>query len=259
MLLAVENLAFGYGARRIGADVSFGLAAGEVLCLLGPNGGGKTTLFKTLLGLLPKQAGRIRLDGTDVAGWSRARLARSLGYVPQAHGALFPFRVRDVVLMGRASRLRAFASPGPADREHAERALSTLGIAHLSERIYTEISGGERQMVLIARALAGEPRLLVMDEPTASLDFGNQTRVLDQVRRLARGGIAVILSTHDPDHAFLCADRVALLHEGHLAALGPPADTITPQSLERIYGVAVAVVPLPGYARSVCAPILSRS
>ncbi|MDO9426405.1 MAG: ABC transporter ATP-binding protein [Methylobacterium sp.] len=257
MMLEVDNLAFGYGTRRIGSDVSFGLAAGEVLCLLGPNGGGKTTLFKTLLGLLPKQSGRILLDSADVAGWSRARLARSLAYVPQAQTALFPFPVRDVVLMGRASRLGAFASPGRVDRAHAERALATLGIMHLAERIYTEISGGERQMVLIARALAGEPRLLVMDEPTASLDFGNQTRVLDQVRRLARGGIAVILSTHDPDHAFLCADRVALLHEGRLAALGTPAETITPASLQRLYGVAVAVVPLPGYGRSVCAPILS--
>ncbi|KQP18819.1 ABC transporter ATP-binding protein [Methylobacterium sp. Leaf100] len=256
-MFGVENLAFGYGARRIGSGVTFTLAAGEVLCLLGPNGGGKTTLFKTLLGLLPKQAGRILLDGADVAGWSRARLARSLGYVPQAHGALFPFSVRDVVLMGRASRLGPFAGPGRVDRKHAERALATLGVTHLADRIYTEISGGERQMVLIARALAGEPRLLVMDEPTASLDFGNQTRVLDQVRRLARGGISVILSTHDPDHAFLCADRVALLHEGRLAALGGPAETITPASLERLYGVAVAVVPLPGYSRSVCAPILS--
>jgi iron complex transport system ATP-binding protein len=138
----------------------------------------------------------------------------------------------------------------------AERVLATLEIGHLAERAYTEISGGERQMVLIARALAGEPRIVVMDEPTASLDFGNQARVLGQIRRLSRAGIAVILSTHDPDHAFLCADRVALLHEGRLLALGTPAATITPATLARIYGVAVAVVPLPGHAHAVCAPIL---
>lgn len=255
-MLAVEGLAYGYGRRRIGSDLDLTVAPGEVLCLLGPNGGGKTTLFKTLLGLLPPLAGRIRLDGADVARWSRRDLAAQLGYVPQAQGATFPFRVFDVVLMGRASRLGTFASPGPADRARAARALESLEIAHLADRTYTEISGGERQMVLIARALAGEPRLLVMDEPTASLDFGNQTRVLTQVRRLSRQGIAVILSTHDPDHAFLCADRVALLHEGRLLALGTPSDTITPEALARIYGVAVAVVPLPGHRHAVCAPIL---
>ncbi|WP_375465842.1 ABC transporter ATP-binding protein [uncultured Methylobacterium sp.] len=257
MRLAVENLAFGHGARTIGADVSFTLDAGEVLCLLGPNGGGKTTLFKTLLGLLPPQAGRIRLDGADVARWSRAKVARAMAYVPQAHAAFFPFSVREVVLMGRAARLKPFAGPGRVDAAAADRALATLGIGHLSERIYTEISGGERQMVLIARALAGEPQVLIMDEPTASLDFGNQTRVLEQVRRLSATGIAVVLSTHDPGHAFLCADRVALLHGGRLIALGPPEATITPETLRRLYGVAVAVVPLPGHGRSVCTPVLS--
>lgn len=256
-MLAVEDLAFGYGARTVGAAVSFTLAAGEVLCLLGPNGGGKTTLFKTLLGLLPAKAGRIRLDGADLSRWPRARVARAIAYVPQAHAAFFPFTVREVVLMGRAARLKPFAGPGRADAEAAEAALATLGIGHLAERVYTEISGGERQMALIARALAGEPRILVMDEPTASLDFGNQTRVLEQVRRLSATGIAVVLSTHDPGHAFLCADRVALLHGGRLVALGAPEDTITPAILARVYGVAVAVVPLPGHGRSVCTPILA--
>lgn len=255
-MLSVEDLAFGYGRRRIGAGLALTVEPGEVLCLLGPNGGGKTTLFKTLLGLLPPLDGRIRLDGEEIGRWSRRRLAASLGYVPQAQGGFFPFRVRDVVLMGRASRLGAFASPGPADHAVAQRVLETLEIGHLAERIYTEISGGERQMVLIARALAGEPRIVVMDEPTASLDFGNQARVLGQIRRLSRSGIAVVLSTHDPDHAFLCADRVALLHEGRLLALGTPAATITPETLARIYGVAVAVVALPGHGHAVCAPIL---
>ncbi|TXM95345.1 ABC transporter ATP-binding protein, partial [Methylobacterium sp. WL122] len=178
-------------------------------------------------------------------------------YVPQAHAAFFPFTVRAVVLMGRAARLAPFAAPGRADEAAADMALATLGIGHLADRIYTEISGGERQMVLIARALAGEPRILVMDEPTASLDFGNQTRVLEQVRRLAKTGIAVVLSTHDPGHAFLCADRVALLHGGRLVALGTPEATITRESLRRVYGVDVAVVPLPEHGCSVCTPILA--
>ena len=256
MSLAVEDLAFGYGACIVGQGVSFTVSDGEVLCLLGPNGGGKTTLFKTILGLLPAMAGRVTFDGEDVARLTRAQLARRIAYVPQAHAAFFPFSVREVVLMGRASHLKPFASPGRTDRARAEAALATLGVAHLAERVYTEISGGERQLVLIARALAGEPRLLVMDEPTASLDFGNQTRVLRQVHRLATADIAVVLSTHDPDHAFLCADRVALLHGGRLAALGPPDLTITPQSLRLLYGVEVTIVPAPGGQR-VCSPILA--
>jgi len=256
MLLRVEDLAFGYGNRIVGSGVSFGLEAGEILCLLGPNGGGKTTLFKTLLGLLPARAGRVHLDGADLFTLSRTAVARAIAYVPQAHAAFFPFTVREVVVMGRASRLGPFSAPGPADEAAAERALETLGIGHLSGKIYTEISGGERQLVLIARALSGEPRLLMMDEPTASLDFGNQARVLMQVRRLARSGIAVMLSTHDPDHALLCADRVVALQDGRLAACGPPAETITPELLRGLYGIDVVVTSVPGLAVPVCAPIL---
>ncbi|MGA4553939.1 ABC transporter ATP-binding protein [Methylorubrum aminovorans] len=256
MILEVRDLAFGYGARAVGSGVSLTVGEGEALCLLGPNGGGKTTLFKTMLGLLRPLAGSVHLDGTDLSELPRREVAKKIAYVPQAHAAFFPFTVREVVLMGRASRLAAFASPGPADRAAAERALATLGIGHLAERIYTEISGGERQLALIARALAGEPRLLVMDEPTASLDFGNQARVLTQVRRLSEAGIAVVLSTHDPGHAFLCADRVALLHGGRLVALGPPAETVTPEHLRLLYGVEVAVVPLPGQGRTVCTPLI---
>ena len=234
-MLCVSDLAFGYGARTVGSGVGFSLDAGAVLCLLGPNGGGKTTLFKTLLGLLPAKAGRITLDGADLAKASRREIDRTIAYVPQAHAAFFPFTVREVVA----------------------GALATLGIAHLAEASYTEISGGERQLVLIARALAGEPRLLVMDEPTASLDFGNQARVLGQVRRLAGAGIGVILSTHDPDHALLCADRVAALHGGRLVAYGPPVETITPALLRLIYGIEVVIAQVPGMEASVCAPVLA--
>ena len=255
-MLELQDLAFGYGTKAVGSGISLTLSPGETLCLLGPNGGGKTTLFKTMLGLLPPLSGRVVLEGHDLAGLPRREVAKRIAYVPQAHAAFFPFRVREVVVMGRASRLSAFASPGPADHAAADHALAMLGIGHLSERVYTEISGGERQLALIARALAGEPRLLVMDEPTASLDFGNQARVLGQVRRLSEHGIAVVLSTHDPGHAFLCADRVALLHGGRLAGLAPPAETVTPETLRLLYGVEVAVVPLPGTGRAVCAPVL---
>jgi iron complex transport system ATP-binding protein len=254
MTLSAESLSFGYRGRPVGSGVSIDIRAGEVLCLLGPNGGGKTTLMKTLLGLLPPLQGAVRLDGEDIAHLSRQRLARIIGYVPQAHAAFFPFSVSDIVLMGRSAHIGLFAAPSRADRAVAERALALLGVADLRERVYTEISGGERQLVLIARALAQEPRIPVMDEPTASLDFGNQVRVLNQIAALAASGIAVVLSTHDPDHVFLCGDRVALLHGGALEAIGPPEDVITPSALQRIYGVEVQVVELPDHATRTCVP-----
>ena len=259
--LAVAGLAFGYHGRAVGRDVSFALEGGEVMCLLGPNGGGKTTLFRTILGLLSPLGGTVVIDGESLAGWSRPRLARVLGYVPQAQLGVFPFTVREVVLMGRTAHIGPFATPSRRDVALAEATLEALGVAHLAERPYTEVSGGERQMTLVARALAQEPRVLVMDEPTASLDFGNQVRVLSRVRELAARGIAVILSTHDPDQAFLCADRVALLHAGRLAHLGPTAEVVTPATLRETYGVDVDVVTLTREGRPVrvCVPSLERS
>lgn len=154
----------------------------------------------------------------------------------------FPFWLREVVLMGRVAHVGLFSTPSAHDRSVADAALEALEIARLADRLYPEVSGGERQMTLVARALAQEPRLLAMDEPTASLDFGNQVRVLSQITALARRGMAVIMSTHDPDQAFLCADRAAVLHDGRVIGLGAPDTVITRTSLGEIYGVGVDVV-----------------
>jgi iron complex transport system ATP-binding protein len=259
--LEVDTLTFGYPGRAVGREVSFALEAGEVLCWLGPNGGGKTTLFRTILGLLEPQAGQVRVDGEAVAGWPRSRRAQVFGYVPQAQLGALPFTVHEAVLMGRTAHLGLFATPTRHDHDVAADALVALGIDHLRDRRYTEISGGERQLALIARALAQEPRILVMDEPTANLDFGNRVRVLGHVGSLAARGIGIMLSTHDPDQAFLCAQRAALLHGGRLAALGPPTDVITPDSLRALYGVEVDVVAIPGSggrSTHVCVPSLAR-
>ncbi len=262
MRLAIQELGFGYPSKAVGRDASFMLDAGEVLCLLGPNGSGKTTLFKTMLGLLPPQGGAVTLAEQDIANWSRRQIAQVIGYVPQAHAAYFPFTVIETVLMGRTAHMKLFASPSKHDVAVADQALATLGISHLRDMIYTRTSGGERQLALIARALAQEPQILVMDEPTASLDFGNQMLVLDQIRTLAKMGIGIILSTHDPDHAFLCANRVAMLHEGKLVRLGPPEETITSESLKLLYGIDVDVLevsPQAGLRRAavhVCVPTL---
>jgi iron complex transport system ATP-binding protein len=235
-------LAIGHGQRRVGTDLNFAMATGEVLCLLGPNGSGKTTLFRTLLGLLAPLAGEVRVLGEPVAEWPRSAFARHVGYVPQAHAGIFPYTVEDVVLMGRAARIGRFAAPAQQDRDHALYCLHTLGIAHLHQRIYTAISGGERQLVLIARALAQEPVLLVMDEPTASLDFGNQIRVLEHIAQLRQQGMAVLLSTHQPDHALRIGDRIALLGGGRLVAVGAPTSTATPERLAALYGVSERAV-----------------
>jgi iron complex transport system ATP-binding protein len=200
------------------------------------------------------------VDGERIGDWARSRRARVFGYVPQAQLGAFPFTVHEVVLMGRTAHLGLFATPTHRDHDMAAEALIALGIDHLGDRRYTEISGGERQLALIARALAQEPRILVMDEPTANLDYGNRVRVLGHVLALGARGIAVMLSTHDPDQAFLCADRAALLHGGRLAAVGAPTEVITPATLRMLYGVVVDVVAIPladGRTSRVCVPSLA--
>lgn len=256
-MLEVRDLAFGFPGRTVGREVSFSLGAGEVLCVLGPNGGGKTTLFRTLLGLLAKHAGSIAVAGTPLEDLSRSEIAQRAGYVPQGHSAYFAFTVREFVLMGRTAHLGAFAAPSRKDRDVVQRVLESLELAPLADRPVTQISGGERQLALVARALAQEPRLLVMDEPTASLDFGNQVRVLQRISALASSGIAVLFSSHSPDHAFLAAQRVLLLGEGRALEIGAPPEVIRADTLQRLYGVAVQVLPLPGGGHT-CLPAVAR-
>ncbi len=257
MTLAAEALDFGYPGYRVGQGVSLHLAAGEVLALLGPNGSGKTTLFKTLLGLLPRQGGRLLLDGRELGALPRAVVAQRVSYVPQAHGGFFPYSVREMVLMGRTAHLGLFAVPSRRDRELVDEAIARMGLSALAEAAYTRISGGERQLVLIARALAQAATLMVMDEPTANLDFGNQMRVLERIRALAAEGIGVLLSTHDPDQVFLCAHRVALLRGGALLACGVPAEVMSDARLRELYGVDVSVATVLAGAvqRRVCLPL----
>lgn len=245
MSLAAGNLDYGYRDCRVGSGVTLELAPGEVLCLLGPNGSGKTTLFKTLLGLLPPQAGSVLVNGVDARTLPRDVIARQLSYVPQAHGAFFPYTVHEIVLMGRTAHLGLFAAPSARDHAAALDAIRRMGIAHLADAVYTQISGGERQLALIARALAQDARLVVLDEPTASLDFGNQGRVLREIRRLAAAGLAVLFSTHDPNQALRIADRALLLGEGVPQALGRCDEVLDPARLERLYGVPVERLQAP--------------
>jgi iron complex transport system ATP-binding protein len=206
-----------------------------------------------LLGLQPPLGGTVLIDGVPLAELPPAEIARRLAYVPQAHVTEFSFTVLDVVLMGRTARLKAFASPGAHDERIALQKLETLGIAELASHDYTRISGGQRQLALIARALAQEAPILVLDEPTASLDFGNQTLVLARIRDLATHGFGIVLSTHDPDHALMVATRVAVIADGGLRAIGPPAEVVTAEMLSAIYRTEVLVEATPSGHR-VCVP-----
>ena len=239
MMLTARDLAIGYGRHRVGSALNISLVKGEVLALLGPNGGGKTTLLKTLLGLPPPLAGRVELDGRRLQAISDRERARAIGYVPQTHNATFAFTVETVVLMGRTAHGGLFSPPSKTVRDVARAMLERFGIATLAERPYTMISGGERQLALLARALAQEPDLVVLDEPTASLDFGNQGKVLREIRGLADSGHGVLFTTHDPNHARRAADRALLLRDGRSLCDGPVADVLTRDTLAALYSTLI--------------------
>lgn len=242
MILSGRQLTIGYPGHIVGRDLDVALATGEVLALLGPNGGGKTTLLKTLLGLLVPKSGDIALDGKPFSALSPRERARIIAYVPQVHTGTFAFTVETIVLMGRTAHTNLFSKPSAHDHDVSARALDRFGIAHLRERPYTEISGGERQLVLLARALAQEPQFIVLDEPTASLDFGNQGKVLAEMRALAVSGHGVLFTTHDPNHARRAADRAFLLRDGRKLAEGPVGAVLDKPQLEALYRAAVETI-----------------
>lgn len=242
MRLEGHALTIGYPGHVVGSGLDVALDTGEVLALLGPNGGGKTTLLKTLLGLLTPKAGAVRLGGKALGDYSIRERARVIAYVPQVHVGTFAFTVETVVLMGRTAHGNLFSRPSAHDHDVAAGALARFGIAHLSQRPYTQISGGERQLVLLARALAQEPQFIVLDEPTASLDFGNQGKVMTEIQELAASGHGVLFTTHDPNHALRAADRCFLLSDGKQLAEGPVTQVLNKAQLEQLYGAPVETI-----------------
>lgn len=238
-LLTVCNASLGYSAQHpVLRNVSFNVCEGAICCLLGANGSGKTTLMRTLLGVIRPLHGDILLDGVAVNLLSERERAGAIAWVPQAHDGAFAFTVLDMVMMGLTPQMAAFAVPGVKEREIAYQQLELLGIPHLSARRWNTLSGGERQLVLIARALAQHPRLLLLDEPASSLDFGHQIRLLDTLVTLKKSGMALLMSTHHPLHARAIADSVVRIEPDGLVSQGPPEQQLAIDRLATLYRVA---------------------
>lgn len=245
-MLAVQDLHFRYGAARKEtlSGASLTVDQGSCLCLMGVNGCGKSTLIDCILGENRPSSGSIRLCGEDALAMRPAQRARLMSYVPQVHERTFPYEVEHVVLMGRTAHAGVFEEPGGGrDLRLAAEALKACGISHLAHRPYTSLSGGEMQMVMLARALVQDAPLVVMDEPTAHLDFRNEMLFLETVERLViRRGATVLMATHSPNQAFHLASsgvptRVALMHQGVVYAQGSPREVLTASALQRVFGV----------------------
>lgn len=254
MSIRVENLFFSYGKREVLKDISFTAEYGEFLSVLGPNGVGKSTLFRCMLGLLSPSKGGTLIAEKPIAEMTAAQLARHIAYIPQSHNPVFNFSVLDMVLMGTTAQTGTFSAPGKEQLKRAENALDRLEIAHLKDRGYANISGGERQLVLIARAIAQQAKILVMDEPSANLDFGNRIRVMNTVKSLTKDGYTVIQSTHDPDQAYMYSDKILALYGGQVLAWGTPQETICNSLISTLYGVNVEVSSMRDDVVRVCVP-----
>ena len=258
MLLKIENLCGGYGKKDIIKNVCCTAQKGEILCLVGPNGCGKTTLFKLILGFLSKTGGEIYIDGETMSRYTPKELSQLVAYIPQQHTPIFAYTVLEIVTMGRASHFSVFHAPKVVDREGAYEALEKLNILHLANEKYTSLSGGQRQMVLIARAICQSAKIFIMDEPAANLDYANQQLLLDVITNLAEKGYCIIMSTHNPEHPASIGNKVLMMKAGEVIAFGEAKETITPVTLQQVYGIEMDVAVIEdryGGQRTMCIPV----
>jgi iron complex transport system ATP-binding protein len=256
MGIELNDIYFSYGGSNVLQGVSLKAEYGELIALLGPNGAGKSTLMRCFLGFLKDYKGTIIIDGTDVRKMKRTALAKKVAYIPQTSPIVFNYTVLDMVLMGATGSMGILGTPDAKHEKKAEEILEKLRIAHLMYRGFAELSGGERQLVLLARALIQDARILIMDEPTANLDYGNQNRVMEQVSKLTSQGYIVFFSTHDPNQVLLYASRALTLWQGKILSDGDPEETLTEEVLQTLYGIDVGrhTVSDGGVSFEVCVP-----
>lgn len=264
MILEVKDLYFyHHKSRPILNGLSFSVEKGSVLCLLGPNGTGKTTLIRCLLGMHRLQSGDIFINGVNTKQLSVKELSTKIAYVPQSTTAVFPYTVFDMVLMGRNPHISYLSAPSKQDQTLVKDVLAELGILQLQNRIFSELSGGEKQIVMVARALVQQTEIIIMDEPTASLDYGNESKILRIINQISKLGTSIILITHSPNHAFLSGHKVAIMEAGKIKALGNPNEIITSISLSKLYATPIEVTSaIIGEAQTqnmkVCIPLLNQ-
>ncbi len=250
-LIEARGVSFGYNDIPLFQDINFSIEPGELFCLLGPNGCGKTTLLNCILGHLKLLEGEILLNGSNISCIRPEQIARQIAYVPQTHEKTFPYTVLDVVLMGRAAYIGMFGRPEKEDLAIAEEALATVGITHLRDRRYTQLSGGEVQLVMVARALTQRTPVIVMDEPTAHLDFRHELVIMEKVVELVqKQGLAILMATHFPNHCFYFENsgiktRVAMMSNMNFLAAGSPSTVLSEKNLEQLYNVNTRVVSFP--------------
>lgn len=256
MKLDVRGVSFSYDDKSVLKDVSFSASDGEIIAILGPNGVGKSTLFKCILGFLKPQKGSVEIDGRDVLSLSEKERALAAAYIPQSFNPVFNHSVLETVMMGAASRLPLFSTPGKEERETALSLIEAMGIKDISSRGTRKISGGEKQLMLLARSLMQKARILIMDEPTSSLDFANSHRVMRKVRDLSKEGYTIIFSTHSPSLASLYSTSIIALKDGTILKKGTVDEIMNSEMLSSLYSfpIAVASVMIGGEKHFVCVP-----
>lgn len=242
MVVNINGVACGYYGKKVISNLSFDFRSGEAVCVLGPNGIGKTTLFKTLIGQLDPLEGEILVDGYPLTKMNAKERARVFSYVPQTKNSNYRFTVYDIILMGRAGYIRQFGSPTPEDYKVVDEVLGQLHISGYKERKYYELSGGEQQIVLLARAMAQGAKYILLDEPASNLDYYNQKKLIDTIQLLTSDGTGVLMISHNPDHAFACCNHVLLIDQKGVCTFGSLDETITMQNLTSVYGTSIGVL-----------------
>lgn len=256
-MIEVKNLFVNYGKNEILRDVNFTVDTGEIICILGENGSGKSTLLKSMLNLIKVKSGNILVDEKNLLKMSNTEMSKNISYIPQIHIPAFDFSVVDVVLMGLYSNYNSFYKKfKKEDYDKVLEVLDRLNISYLADKNYRKISGGERQLVLIARALIQANKYIVMDEPIANLDYGNQIKIMEICKSFKKNGIGIVITTHNPNHALMYGDRVLIIRKDKNSIFGKADDVLTEELLSDIYKIPIEVVNIRG--NKICSPIYDK-